>query len=83
MGSAVSQGCPFADAQESRIQVEKRSEMGNADMKEIDLLMFRNSVFKLGNVLIWLVPSYKVVDLLIFRNSVFKLQHVEIWALPN
>ena len=57
MGRAVHQWVWFADAQKSRIQVAKPSEVGSADKKDFDLLMLRNCVFKHGIVHIPLVPS--------------------------
>ena len=78
MGSAVQQRGRFADAQESLIQVAKRSNGFSAVMKDFDFLILRNRVFKLFNFQICVVPSSKVVDLLIFRKSVFKLQNVQI-----
>ncbi len=47
-----------------------------------DLLMFRNSVFKLQNVQIWAVPTCKGVYLLIVRNGIFRLRNVQIRAVP-
>ena len=46
-------------------------------------MILRNSVFRLGNVHIWEVLSYKVVDFLIIRNYVFILRNVQIWAEPK
>ena len=46
--------CPtmklFADAQESRFQAAKRSEMCSAVKKDLDLLILRNRVLRLENV---------------------------------
>ena len=78
MGSAIPQGGAFVDAQESRIQVAKYSDMGIADMKGHRFADARNRVFRLGNVDIWVVPSFYLVDLLMFRNCVLKLKNVLI-----
>ena len=42
-------------------------------MQEGVLLMLRNSVFRVGNVVIWAVLSSNEVELLIPRNCFFRL----------
>ena len=44
--------------------------------KGVNLLMIRNSVFRLRNVKIWTVPSFKAVDLLMLRNGFFRQRDV-------
>ena len=95
-------------AQEMRIQIAKRSDMGNAVMKGLRFahtqeLCFeawkRSSIacsallcdrftdsqksrfFRLGNVQICGVLSWKLVVLLIITNSVFMLENVQIWSV--
>ena len=73
----------FADSQESRFQVSKRSNMCSAVVKLVVLLIFTNSVFKLQNIKIWTVSNYKAVYLLIARNGIFIPRNVQIRAVPS
>ncbi len=76
-------GLRFADSQESCFEGWKRSHMGFFALLFGRLLISRNRVFRLRNVQILLLLSWKMVVLLIFTNSVFKLQNVQIWTVSN
>ena len=65
-------------AQEMRIQVAKRSNMGNAVMKGLRFADTQELCFEAWNVKIWLVPPSYVADLLILRNRVSRLPNVQI-----
>ena len=51
MGNAVLQEERLATAQESRFQAAKRSDMRSASCKKVDLLMFRNRVFRMRKLI--------------------------------
>ena len=52
-------------------------------MQEGVLLMLRNSVFRVGNVIIWAALSKNEVELLIPRKHVFRLRNVQKCAVPS
>ena len=74
MYSAAPQVIWFADAQETRIEVAKSSDMN--DMKGLRFAAAQESRFKA-----WVRPA--VVDFLMFRNCLYKLRNVEIWAVQK
>ena len=49
----------------------------------VDLLIFKNSVFKLQTVQAWTVTNCKGVKLLIVRNGIFRLRNVQIRIVPT
>ena len=83
MSSAVPQGDRTVDAQESRFQVAKHSDMGIAVMIGLRFADNQEWGLRLGNVHILVVPPCYVVDLLKFMNCVLNLRNVQIWAVPK
>ena len=81
MGNEVIEGLRFADTQELCFEAWKRRILVVSPCYVVDILILRNRVFRLRNVQIWEVLSWKVVFLLIFTNSGFKLQNVQIWTV--
>ena len=81
MSSDVPQGFWLVDAQELRIELAKRLDMGIATWKDFDLLIIRNRVLRLGNVHVWVVSLFYVVNLLMLRNRVLRLRIVQKWVM--
>ena len=83
MVCAELQGDLFVDCQEWYFQGAKLKDKSTISCKRVDLLMLRNSVFRVRNVEIWAVLSSNEVDLLMHRNRVFRLRNVEKCAVPS
>ena len=81
MGSAVQKWSWFADAQESRLQATKRSEMCSAVIKVPRLGDTKESCLRLWNIHIRVVLPQYMVDLPVLRNRVFWFRNVQIWVV--
>ena len=73
----------FADTQELCFEAWKRSYNACSDLLCGQFSVLRNRVFRLRNVQIWVVLSWKVVVRLIFTNSVFKQQNLQTWTMSK
>ena len=83
MGNTVLQGCQLPNSQQLCFQAAKRSDMSSAILQVGRFADAQESLLKVGNVHIWLVPSFKLFDLLMFRYCVLILQNVQIFAVPK
>ena len=78
MGSAILQVCRLADLRELCFQPVKRSDMECSKLQGGKFSDSQESIYRLRNIQMWVLPTRKVFDFLLLRNGVFRLRIVQI-----